>query len=242
MEKSTSIIDYSVVIPIYNEQDNIAPLLCELEETMKSLTSSWELIFVDDGSTDRSGIVIEELAASRPFLKYLRFKKNTGQSAALDAGFKAACGAVVITLDGDGQNDPKDIPALVAALYTGYDLIAGKRVGRKDTWYKRLISKMANYARKCVLDDTASDTGCSLKIYRRDALRQIRLYKGMHRFLPALFVIHGFTVKEMAVTHRPRLRGSSKYGLFNRGFSLVCDLMAVAWMKKRQLSYQIEQK
>lgn len=231
---------YSIVVPIYNEQDNIEPLVAELEDVMSVYRDTWELIFVDDGSPDLSSFILKRLSSEKPFLQALRFKKNAGQTAALHAGFKAAKGEYIITLDGDGQNDPNDISHLIAVAKLGYDLVAGKRRRRQDNFTKRVISKMANFVRQKILSDGISDTGCSLKIYRKSALEKIPLYKGMHRFLPALFLIEGFSIKEIEVEHRPRSRGKSKYTIFNRGASLVFDLLAVLWMKKRKLSYEIE--
>lgn len=233
-------IDYSIVVPIYNEQDNIEPLLTELEAVMSAYASSWEVIFVDDGSQDRSRFILKKLIFEKPFLRTIRLKQNAGQTAALKAGFRAASGEYVITLDGDRQNDPKDIPHLIAVAKLGYDLVAGKRRTRKDSQTKRVISKFANYFRQKILSDGISDTGCSLKVMRKSALDKIPLYKGMHRFLPALFLIEGFSVKEVEVDHRERKSGKSKYTLFNRGFALVCDLFMVWWMKKRKLIYEVE--
>lgn len=235
-------IDFSIVVPIYNEQDNIEPLLAELEAVMSAYPSSWEVIFVDDGSHDRSRFILKKLVqeGKKPFLRSIRLKQNAGQTAALKAGFRAADGEYVITLDGDGQNDPKDIPHLIGVAKLGYDLVCGKRRLRQDCQTKRVISKFANFFRQKILSDGISDTGCSLKVYRKKALDQIPLYKGMHRFLPALFLIEGFSVKEVDVEHRERSSGKSKYTLFNRGFSLVIDLFMVWWMKKRKLSYEVE--
>lgn len=230
---------YSIVVPIYNECDNIVPLAAEIEAVMNTLEGTWELIFVDDGSTDGSTQILQALHAQKPILRYLRLKTNAGQTAALSAGFKACTGSIVITLDGDGQNNPSDIPKLLKELDKGYDLVSGKRVKRHDSIQKRIISKIANSIRQRALRDGSSDTGCSLKVYRKSALDQIRLYKGMHRFLPALFHIEGFRVQEVDVDHRPRAKGTSKYSLFNRGISLIYDLLAVAWMRKRKLNYEI---
>ncbi|HXF29722.1 MAG TPA: glycosyltransferase family 2 protein [Chlamydiales bacterium] len=231
---------FSVVIPIYNEAENIEPLFHELKAVMNELAKPWEVIFVDDGSKDTSVAIIENLKKSNDAIVLIRFKKNAGQTAAFDAGFKAAKGNFVITLDGDGQNCPYDIPKLVAIAETGYDLVAGKRRVRNDSIIKRSISRAANSIRSKILHDNVTDTGCSLKVYRKESLAQIRLYKGMHRFLPALFAIEGFKVIEVVVDHRPRLKGVSKYGIFNRGLSLLTDLWAVLWMKRRHLYYEVE--
>src|SRR5262245_33750933 len=229
---------YSVVIPLKNEADNIADLIFELESVMQKLAAPWELICIDDGSTDKTRDVLSNLIKSKPYLRLIVFRKNYGQSSAFDAGFKAAKGKFVITLDGDGQNDPKDIPRLVQ-LIQDHDLVCGIRLKRKDSFIKRLTSKMANFVRNRLCDDGVKDTGCSLKIYRKACLEQIKMYHGMHRFLPALFKIEGFRIQQIPVNHRERTRGKSNYNFFNRSFNTVADLLAVRWMKKRHLQYRI---
>ena len=232
-------IKYSVVIPLKNEEDNITDLIQEVEPVMTKLGSPWELICIDDGSTDNTLPILKNLAKEKSFLKLVVFNKNYGQSSAFDAGFKAASGEFVITLDGDRQNDPNDIPKLIE-LIKDNDLVCGVRVNRKDTITKKITSKIANAIRKRICDDGASDTGCSLKVYRSKALDKIKMYNGLHRFLPALFKIEGFRIAEIAVNHRERTKGSTKYNFFNRSFNTVADLMAVRWMKKRALHYKIK--
>lgn len=231
---------YSVVIPLKNEVHNIAHLVDELEPVMQSLNQPWELICIDDGSTDGTRHVLTKLVKEKPYLRVLVFKQNYGQSSAFRAGFQAARGQFVITLDGDGQNDPADIPALIQ-LMEECDLACGIRLKRKDSFSKRLTSKLANFVRKKLCEDGVQDTGCSLKVYRKTCLDQIKMYHGMHRFLPALFHIEGFRIKEIPVNHRERLRGTSHYSFFNRSLNTLADLWAVHWMKKRHLGYQIEQ-
>lgn len=230
---------YSVVIPLKNEADNITDLIQELEPVMKGLKQSWELICVDDGSTDGTRQILNELVKQKSYLRVLLFKKNYGQSSAFDAGFKAAQGQFVITLDGDGQNDPADIPHLIQ-LIADCDLVCGIRLKRKDSFSKRFTSKIANLVRNWLCGDGVQDTGCSLKVYRKTSLDQIKIYHGMHRFLPALFKIEGFRIKQISVNHRERLRGKSNYHFFNRSFNTLSDLWAVRWMKKRHLHYQID--
>ncbi|WP_068470016.1 glycosyltransferase family 2 protein [Candidatus Protochlamydia phocaeensis] len=232
-------IRYSVVIPLKNEESNIAELIEELEPVMNQLNQPWELICIDDGSTDLTKQVLQKLAGKKTYLNPIFFKKNYGQSSAFDAGFKAARGDFVITLDGDRQNDPADIPKLIQEMADS-DLVCGIRLKRKDPWHKRLISKMANKVRSRLCEDGVQDTGCSLKIYRSACLKQIKMYNGMHRFLPALFKIEGFRVSEVPVNHRERTSGKSNYNFFNRSLNTVADLLAVRWMKKRHLHYQIE--
>lgn len=232
-------IYYSVVIPLKNEESNIADLIAELEPVMNGLKKPWELICIDDGSTDQTRAVLKELARQKSYLRPLFFKKNYGQSSAFEAGFKAAQGEFVITLDGDRQNDPADIPKLLAER-TAYDLVCGIRLNRKDSWSKRLISKGANFVRSRLCGDGVQDTGCSLKIYRSSCLKQIKMYNGMHRFLPALFQIEGFTIKQVPVNHRERAAGKSNYNFLNRSLNTLADLWAVRWMRKRHLDYEIE--
>lgn len=229
---------YSVVIPLKNEASNIRELVNELEPVMHSLEKNWELICIDDGSTDETRQVLLDLFKEKPYLRLILFKSNYGQSSAFDAGFKAAQGSFVITLDGDGQNDPRDIPRLVQ-LMPDCDLVCGIRLKRKDSFVKRLTSKVANFIRKRLCDDGVQDTGCSLKIYRKSSLEHIKMYQGLHRFLPALFKIEGFRIQQIPVNHRERLRGKSNYHFFNRSFNTIADLLAVRWMKKRHLHYQI---
>lgn len=229
---------YSVVIPVKDEEGNIVPLIQEIEQTMEPLNEPWELICIDDGSTDTTGQILKSLLPTIPQMKIISFDSNYGQSSALDAGFKASKGDFVITLDGDGQNDPKDIPRLISNIQD-FDLICGIRKKRKDTFSKRFISKIANYFRSRICDDGVQDSGCSLKIYRRNCLDKIKMYHGMHRFLPALFKIENFRIGQIDVNHRERLKGKSKYNLFNRSFNTIADLFAVYWMKKRQLKYKI---
>jgi dolichol-phosphate mannosyltransferase len=232
-------LKYSVVIPLKNEEDNICDLIQELEPVMQKLGQDWELICIDDGSTDRTRAILQEMASRKTNLRVLAFTKNFGQSSAFDAGFKAAKGEFVITMDGDRQNDPHDIPKLVAAM-DGYDLVCGCRVNRQDPWSKKITSWIANYVRGRLCQDGVQDTGCSLKVYRTQSLRSIKMYQGMHRFLPALFSIEGFRIKEVPVNHRPRTRGTTKYNFFNRSFNTVADMWAVRWMRKRHLKYSIE--
>lgn len=232
-------IKYSVVIPLKNEESNIADLVNELEPIMNSLKEPWELICIDDGSTDGTLTALIDLLKEKKYLRIIIFKKNYGQSSAFDAGFKAAKGEFVITLDGDRQNDPADIPRLIEAI-EDCDLVCGHRIHRRDPLVKRITSKLANKVRNWLCHDNVHDTGCSLKVYRTSCLRNIKMYNGMHRFLPALFKIEGFRIKELPVNHRERLKGISKYGFFNRSFNTISDLWAVSWMNKRQLRYEVE--
>ena len=228
--------ELSVVVPLYNEEENLPILVGEIEGAIAPLGLRHELIFVDDGSTDGSLAALEALAGSRPALRILRHRKNAGQSAALAAGFRAARGAIVVTLDADLQNDPADIPRLLAKLDEGYDAVSGVRRNRRDTWTRRVSSKIANGVRNWATDESVTDVGCSLKAYRRPFLEHLPMFTGMHRFLPTLVRWNGARLAEIDVNHRPRLHGVAKYGIGNRLFRALADLMAVRWMRKRWIS------
>lgn len=233
-------MEYSIVVPLKNEEENIVELICEIEPVMEGLGQPWELICVDDGSTDGTLEVLKKLKASKEYLRILAFNENYGQTSGFDAGFKAARGKFVITLDGDRQNDPQDIPKLIT-YSAHYDLVAGWRAERKDPLSKKITSKLANFIRSRLCADGIHDTGCSLKLYRKSALDQIKLYHGMHRFLPALFKIEGFKIIEVPVNHRERVKGKTKYNFFNRSFNTIADLFAVRWMYTRKLKYKVKQ-
>lgn len=233
-------ITYSIVIPLKNEAENIKELVEEIEPVMIALNKPWELICIDDGSTDATLAILKSLKKTKPYLNIIAFKGNFGQSSAFDAGFRTAKGAFIITLDGDRQNDPQDIPKLISAS-VDMDLVCGQRVKRRDPWFKRIISRCANFVRSRFCGDGIPDTGCSLKLYRRSCFDKIKLFHGMHRFLPALFLMEGFRVTSVPVNHRERTKGKTKYNLFNRSFNTISDMLAVRWMRKRALRYQIEQ-
>lgn len=231
-------IKYSVVIPLKNEEDNIAQLLQELAPVMRKLQKEWEVLCIDDGSTDGTLAQLHCLQKEFPELRVICFERNYGQSSAFDAGFRLARGEFVITLDGDRQNDPADIPRLLQAAEKA-DLVCGYREKRNDPWHKKVISRLANMVRSRFCGDGVRDTGCSLKVYRRTCLQKIKMYQGMHRFLPALFKHEGFTLVELPVNHRERVAGKTKYNFLNRSFNTLADMWAVRWMGKRQLRYQI---
>ena len=237
--RDKDLIAYSVIVPMKNEEENIADFVEELEPVMEGLNRSWELICIDDGSTDGTRSVLREFTLTKPYLRMIVFAKNCGQSSAFDAGFRAAKGEYVITIDGDRQNDPRDIPELIKAV-DGYDLVCGRRAKRTDPIFKRIISRCANMIRSRLCGDGMQDTGCSLKIYRATCLQQIKMFNGMHRFLPALFAIEGFRTTQVDVNHRERAKGKSKYNIFNRGFRTVTDMLVVMWMRKRSLHYTID--
>ncbi|HRD55966.1 MAG TPA: glycosyltransferase family 2 protein [Parachlamydiaceae bacterium] len=232
-------LKYSVVIPLKNEEENVTDLINELEPVMISLNQPWELICINDGSTDQTLNVLQNLLKQKNYLKIVDFTKNFGQSSAFDAGFKTAKGKFVITLDGDRQNDPADIPKLLACMESA-DLACGHRVNRKDPLSKKITSRLANFIRGFLCEDGVKDTGCSLKVYRASCLKKIKMFNGMHRFLPALFKMEGFKIEEVPVNHRERTRGETKYNFFNRSFNTISDMLAVRWMKKRCLHYTIK--
>ena len=230
----------SVVIPAYDEEANVEPCYRELVDVLEAHGQSFEVVFADDGSTDGTRGVLRRLAAADPRVRVLRLRRNAGQTAALDAGFRAARGAIVVTMDADLQNDPHDIPRLLAAL-PGQDAVCGWRVDRRDPWTKRMASRIANAVRDRVTADGVHDTGCTLKAFRREALQRLHLYRGMHRFLPALLQMEGMRVTELPVAHRPRRAGVSKYGNWRRLWAGLADLWAVRWMARRRLDYQLEE-
>ncbi len=228
----------SIVVPVKNEQENVAPLLDEVETVLGRDPAALEVIMVDDGSTDETLAVIRREAGARPYLRWLQFDRNHGQTAAFDAGLRAATGAFLVTMDGDLQNDPADIPRLLRAAEP-VDMVCGYRRTRRDSWVRRLSSRLANRVRNAATGDDIIDTGCSLKVMRRACLDRLKLYEGMHRFLPTLVRMEGFRVAQLDVNHRPRTRGRAKYGIGNRAFRATADLLAVCWMQRRLLAYKV---
>src|SRR6266487_998880 len=225
----------SVVVPLFNEEEGIAILQSELSGALKDLDC--EIVFVDDGSIDRTVERIEPKANVR----VVRFEKNAGQSAAIHAGLEAAQGAIVVLIDGDLQNDPADIPRLLAEITRGADLVCGYRAQRRDTVVKRLTSWIANAIRSRFTKDGVRDTGCTLKAMRRECVSALVPFKGMHRFIPALVKGAGYRLVESPVNHRPRRFGQSKYGLGNRAFRATVDMFGVRWLLSRRLNYKIRE-
>ncbi len=233
--------EISIVIPVYNEKDSLPVLIPKVVEVMKPLQRKFELILVDDGSTDGSFDIIKGYSEKYMEVRYLRFKANGGQTAAFAAGFQAVAGEIVVTLDADLQNDPADIPRLLSCL-PEYDVVCGWRADRKDTRIKKISSRIANAVRRRITKDSIHDTGCSLKVYNKVLLDRIKLFKGMHRFLPVLLAMEGAKVYEVKVNHGQRRYGISKYNIGNRLFVGIYDLFAVRWMQRRQLSYEIAER
>jgi glycosyltransferase involved in cell wall biosynthesis len=229
----------SIVLPVFNEQPNLAPVLEDLVEALAGIEH--EIVAVDDGSTDGSSAELRRLAGRYGRLRVLRLAARSGQSAALAAGFASARGDVVVTLDADGQNDPAEIPVLLEVLARDPSLAAvvGYRVRRADCAWKRLQSRIANRVRSWITRDGMRDTGCPLKAVRRSALVGLPQFDGMHRFLPALIQAGGGAVREVPVTHRPRLAGRSKYGMWDRAVRGLVDALGVRWYRRRALQYAI---
>ncbi len=224
----------SVVVPLYNEEDNVVAMQRELSEALIGL--DYELVLVDDGSTDQTVARVQQGERVR----LLCFEKNAGQSAAMHAGIHAARGAIIVTIDGDLQNDPKDIPALVKKLDEGFDLACGYRAKRKDTAFKRVQSRIANFVRSRFVGDGVRDTGCTLKAMRRECREALLPFNGMHRFIPALIANMGWRVTEMPVNHRARVAGVSKYGFGNRALRATTDMFGVSWLNSRRVPYRVK--
>jgi len=228
------------VVPVYNERGNLSPLRDELVPVLESTGRAFEILFVDDGSTDGSAEVLRGLRGADGRVRVLTFERNAGQTAAMSAGFAAARGVIVVTLDSDLQNDPRDIPLLLDKM-ADHDAAVGWRGERHDSFLRRVSSRVGNAVRNALSDDDIIDTGCSLKAYRREALARIKLFSGMHRFLPTLLRMEGFNVCQVKVGHRARHSGESKYGIRNRLVRSFVDLLAVRWMKSRTLRYRVSE-
>ncbi|HUP65775.1 MAG TPA: glycosyltransferase family 2 protein [Thermoanaerobaculia bacterium] len=232
----------SVVIPVFNEAENLPILMDEIEAALKGRIGSLEIVAVDDGSRDDSLAVLLSLRKKHPSLRVIRFSRNRGQTAALDAGWRAARGEMVVSLDADLQNDPADIPSMIDRLEAEQvDMVIGIRVNRKDPLVKRIQSRIGNSVRNWITGDRITDTGCSLKLLRRECIDRVKLFEGMHRFLPTLVRIEGYRVVEMPVHHRPRRFGVSKYGAMNRAARGLADCFAVRWMRTRAFRYEAEE-
>lgn len=229
----------SVIAPVYNEKDNITRFIEKVEESLKKEFSSYEIILIDDGSTDGSREILDKEAAKNGHVKVYHFTKNNGQTAALAAGFKVATGNLVVTMDSDLQTTPEDIYTLLPYL-ENYDMVNGKRETREDGFKRKLSSLVGNGVRNFITKDNIQDTGCPLKLFKKEVVDSFYLYEGMHRFLPTLAKINGFKVIEVPVRHYDREFGTSKYGVWNRLFKGLKDAFAVRWMKQRKLKYVIE--
>ena len=221
--------EVSIVVPVYNEDENVAPLHERVDAALSELNLSYEILYIDDGSSDRSFDLLDKIAERDSHVKLIRFRRNFGQTAAMAAGMQYATGRVIIPLDADLQNDPADIPRLLAKLEEGYDVVSGWRAQRKDNVVRRIPSQIANALISRVSGVTLHDYGCSLKAYRADVIKDVHLYGEMHRFIPAYAAMVGGRVTEIPVNHHPRVAGKSKYGI-GRIFRVILDLMVVKFL------------
>lgn len=224
-------ISISIIIPVFNEENNLSPLYSELTDVLHKLDIAYEIIFVDDGSTDNSFNILSTIHAANKAVKVIQFRRNFGQTAAFAAGFDAAQGDLILTLDADGQNDPNDIPKLLKSMQDGdYDFVTGWRINRKESLLRRLISKSANFVISRSTKVVIHDRGCSLKLFKREIVKNIRLYGQLHRFLPELASAIGVKIAEVPVNDRTRLSGKSKYGSITRTPRVVLDLITVSYL------------
>ena len=233
-------VDLSVVIPLYDEEDSLRLLWPEIRQVLEPTRLRYEVIFVDDGSRDRSAEVVRAFREQDQRVRLLRLKVNAGETAATDAGLKAALGRHVVVMDADLQNDPRDIPAMLGHL-DRWDAVTGYRVDRAagDSWIRRISSRIANRVRNRLSEESVQDSGCTFRAFRRECLRALALYRGAHRFIPTLLRMQGYRVVEVPVNHRPRRAGRSKYGIMDRALVGGIDLLAVRWMKSRRLRYEV---
>jgi dolichol-phosphate mannosyltransferase len=234
-------LDVSLVVPVKDEAENVLLLAAEIRAAMAGTGYSWECVWVDDGSKDGTGELLRRAAVEEPHHRVLTLERNFGQSAAMAAGFSASRGRYVATLDGDGQNDPSDVPGMIALLVErGADLVNGYRARREDSLVRRLSSRIANGVRNRLTGEQVRDVGCSLRVMRRECLRHLFVFRGMHRFLPTLMRLNGLDrVLEVPVHHRPRLRGTTKYGVHNRLWVGIADLFGVWWLQRRTVAARV---
>jgi dolichol-phosphate mannosyltransferase len=232
--------EISLVIPVYNEEENLPVLHGEIRQALEPMGRPYEVIYVDDGSTDGSPAILLGLSRQDPCVRVLRQRRNSGQSAALDAGFRFARGEIVVTLDADLQNDPADIPRLLERIGE-YDVVSGVRTRRQDSWVRKVSSRIANRIRNRVTHESVTDVGCTLRAARAEYLRRLPVFNGMHRFLPTLLRMEGARVTEVPVNHRPRLHGTPKYNIRNRIWRALMDLFGVRWLQTRWIDRRISE-
>lgn len=237
----TESIEISVVVPVFNEEENLPILIPRLVEVLNPLGLCYEIIFVDDGSSDGSRSILKEMALKHSFLRIIGLKENRGLSTALLAGIREARGEKIVTLDSDLQNDPGDIPKLLAYL-DRYDMATGWRQKRDDPWLRRVSSKIANGVRNRLSGEQIHDSACTLRAFKRECIKEIPIFNGMHRFLSTLVKMNGYRVIEVPVLHHPRKFGEAKYNIRNRALRAFIDLLGVRWMKRRRIQYEIEER
>lgn len=233
--------EISVVLPCHNEQDNLQPLVDAIRQALDPLQRPFEIIITDDRSSDGSWALLQKLTAADPRIRAQRFERQSGQSAALWAGMRAARGQILVTLDSDLQNDPADLPKLLAALKHA-DCVCGSRVearGKGDGFIRVASSRIANAVRNKLSGENVTDAGCCYRAFKRECIAEIKFFNGGHRFLPTLIKLEGFTVTEVPISHHPRAAGQAHYGVWNRLFKSFYDLLAVRWMKKRFLRFKV---
>jgi glycosyltransferase involved in cell wall biosynthesis len=236
--------DISFIIPCHNEEGNLRELIKAIRTTIEPLKLPYEIVITDDCSTDKSWEILKEFAAADPRIRPQRFAFNCGQSAAQWAAMKAAHGKYLVTLDADLQNDPRDFPKFLDGLKT-FDCVCGTRVASRsegDNFVKVISSRIANWVRNKLSGENISDAGCCFRAFKRECIADLKFFKGMHRFMPTLFKMEGFTVTEIAISSNPRHAGQGHYGVWNRLFASFYDLLAVRWMKKRMFKYKIAEK
>ena len=234
-------VELSAVVPVFNEEENLAILVPKVMDVLNQTSKPYEVIFVDDGSSDNSRKVLREMAGRYPALRLLGLKNNRGLSTALLAGMMEACNDVIVTLDSDLQNDPADIPRLLQHL-DRYDMATGWRQRRNDPRLKKMSSKIANAIRNRVSGEAIHDSACTLRVFKKECIKDIPVFNGMHRFMSTLVRMEGYRVIEVPVTHHPRRFGKSKYNIRNRMVRSFVDLLAVRWMKQRRIDYEIEER
>ena len=238
MEKMPSLV--SVIVPVKDEIESIPYLADEIRDAFEPTQWSWECIWVDDGSKDQTLMTLKALHRKDPRHRYLSFDRNHGQTAAMLAGFSKAAGEILATLDGDGQNDPSNLPAMIRRILAGdADMVNGIRAKRQDNWIRKISSKIANGFRNWITREDVTDVGCSLRAFRTECVAHFPPFEGMHRFFPTMVRMYGWKIIEVPVRHRPRLRGKAKYGVCNRLWRGLLDSFAVRWMQWRQIRYRI---
>ena len=241
-EEQKNDILLSVVAPAFNEQDNVRPLVEQIAAAMAELPGNWEIVIANDCSEDNTESVLKELMTEFPQLRVVTLNKRTGQTAAVDAAIRNSHGAHIGMLDADLQNDPAELPRMLKLILDGEcDMVNGWRKERNDPWIRLVSTKVANGVRNWLTNETIHDSACGLKVYKRECISNIKLFTGMHRFLPTLIKMQGYTVKEIPVNHRPRTAGVAKYGVWNRIFKAFVDCFAIRWMQSRNFIYETKE-